>query len=490
MRYFFIHRALPGPDFKYPDNVKPWEKLSRQDIRNIKYSGKPIKVEHEGGEIGKVLFEWHAKDDSKIALSYVDDNTFEGKTAISKIKNGTYSFTSPLYDVGIVTGPDFILIDKAYAEISLTDKPDFDNHGGCNIFFGASEDDLNIKSQDFLKNSFNTEYTLFSKEKHTTSDKKISDFQKFLENLTMASNQANNTVPPTAVDQAKQAEVLQQQNNTQLNTEVQDPQKPATGSLKSIQEMAVQVATNPKVLEGVAENIIRDGFFLLAKEYDSLAKGPGKRLAEDNLEASKKSRVDEAPVNIVIGANGQQMRTIPENEYQALVSNTKGSMDRVFTNLKSNLDQVGSIPGSLPGFDTEKAKGEIDSIRQIATQYPHSDLASKITQVADTFGTYVMAHRNGYFQNEQTRKAVLEAQTRVGSEHLKNFIKEQTHPQPVTTQVRYGEYTQTNQKSQVTPSKDTYMEQLTKNVLGRISNNYNSKTSGFASDIVSKCDTF
>lgn len=440
MRYFFVHRALPGPNYKYAPRIQYWEKLTETQLKSINIVDKPIRLGHDDGiDIGKVMFEWEGDDKSKFALSYIDSDTPNGAKAIQLVKSGVIRSTSPKYKMGLTYGPGKLLIDKEYQEIALVENPDFPGVGGCNIFFGADEDDLNIKSYSLLKNIGAQE----SNKQHDIAErvKSLIDDINQKSSGTMSNPVVETPQQTQQAQQPQQGQQQQQQGQQQgqqqtpqqvLNqppapNQVQIPVEKVEGGvtkINSVDDLVTAVNDDPKLAEEMDQDTVRKLFLRVSKEYSDRVK----RLAPDQgVKRTAPDQEDDASKRRAVEANSAQhpSQSKPQQYPNAniLAENaTKMALQRVdyLVNLLKNTNNLNAVG---PMVNQEAIKNTVQNIGEAVSKYPENPLVPTLMNGLEQMGTFIMAHAYNTYTNELGRAAVKNVERTITMGEIQNFMK-------------------------------------------------------------------
>lgn len=423
MRYFFIHRALPSPNFKYPDRFDWWERLGADEIKHIKYVGKPIVMEHMV-EIGKLMFEWHGKDGSKYALSYVEDSNFFGSVAIEELKRNLITGMSPSYRVNVKKDQFNLDIKKDYIELSLVDDPDFKGKGACNIFYGASENDLNIKLNDLLKLNTNN----VAKPNTELSEGLVTDLKSFLKGLEKSTmTQPNNptlNLPATPAQEAPRP-----------SDPVNEQQKPTGQQVQDIGQFVAVMNSNPRALDTLDVDDTKKGLLLVCKELtDVQEKLKNEQAKMEQMQQQYKTGQSNTAQDSgdKTGTKRKEMESV---DLMAEEANRRAEFKKQAAELLTN--RMGSTRDTLQKYqnfysesqpEVEKLKETMDKLTQVIANDPMHPAATLGAQVVDGMGL-VMAHAANRFENNSVRREIQNYQTEVDANQLKRFIH-QSSQQP------------------------------------------------------------
>jgi len=169
-KYYVFARTVPAANIPMHlitknRNVREWEVPRGEKLKNMKFTGLPSRIDHEGRlqDIGKVIYEVDKPDGSREAMIELDDTSFGAKVMIDEIKSGHTRGVSPAYDASYFLCENNTQVDTHMkpTEISITSLPVFDGEKGCWILEHFSESDLfsKILPQIHNKLGFDTRKT-------------------------------------------------------------------------------------------------------------------------------------------------------------------------------------------------------------------------------------------------------------------------------------------------------------------------------------------
>jgi hypothetical protein len=121
-------------------------------VKGNAMDGLPVKIEHKGVRVGKVVTSWSNKGKMELLID-VDENIFEGNIVSRFVRDNVVSDFSLGYNVGLQfsdASQSYVASTKTYNEVSLVRKG---ARNGCHIsgysVDGKQHNTKKIKTTDF-----------------------------------------------------------------------------------------------------------------------------------------------------------------------------------------------------------------------------------------------------------------------------------------------------------------------------------------------------
>lgn len=412
-KYFFAFRTLPSPDYVYPERFEEWEKYDKESISKISFIDKPIYMEHKV-PVGKVIFEWLGKDGSLIGVAYVEGSHPIALSAIGELERGILGGVSPLYNLSVEKTPYKLNFTKEYKEMSLVLEPDFSGKGGCVIFFGMNENDLNIKLNNLIKNANTKSSTPILP---NTPAKESKDFAVGLKKAIIELNDTRSKMEqhqqgqtPTQPNQQGHTAV-QPQSMGGVGQPISEPQKTESElAVKTTGDLARLLNTNPASAEGLGPDEMKAAMLMLAKEVAA--------------QKTPQTTVEPAIAGTKRKAPEQDSAQIDATNLEMYKKHAADYLESRMKNLKSVYEHISDLLPANPTTNKATALAELDAYSNQLKQDPLNPLALAGMKNLDNYNA-VLAHAAMNLQrNTQVRQDVRTMQAEVDANQMRSFLKQ------------------------------------------------------------------
>jgi hypothetical protein len=423
-RYYFVHRSVPRPDYQYKSEFKDWEKPSLKERENLSFVGLPIYLDHKV-PVGEVLFEWKSKDGSTLALSYIENTHEIARLAISEIKRGLLKGVSPFYGVSYIEEPKKVTIKKEFTHISLIENPDFAGEGGCEIFWGIPENDLNIKFDTVLKKveKLYSKSTEEPQKVNSQVEKGVGDLLSEIQSKSQTEMSTTQQAAPAVPQQQQQQQQVPQTQqpvnvNAPLNTPAQTTPSPNVSleyepKIDSASALSDALIGDQRTAKKLSPEELENALLVIAQENKEL-RDSMKKIPTTESDPNKRQRTE---------ATQQPL----DNSHQARESALALWKDR-FDAIMDGYNELAKTAPPANAVNPDRFRDTMNGLYKVVEGDPFSPMAGHVAK-AISQAAGVMQHAAGSLSNLYTRERVEDVKSSVTANHIKDFLRKRSHGQ-------------------------------------------------------------